>query len=65
MSEWLKVLKIGTRVRVKGKKNIDGQIIDWLTDDKKNMVGYLVKSDKGDPTLIMLALDDNFEVLRT
>jgi hypothetical protein len=59
------LLMIGTRIRVKGDKDIDGQIINWLTDDKKEIIGYLVKPDEGQPNLIALALDDNFEVLKT
>lgn len=57
------LLQIGTRIRVKGDKGIDGHIINWLTDDKKVIVGYLVKSDDDPSTLIALALDDEFEVL--
>lgn len=57
------LLMIGTKIRVKGDKDIDGHIINWLTDDKKEIKGYLVKSDENPSTLIALALDDNFEVL--
>lgn len=59
------LLMIGTRIRVKGDKDIDGRIINWLTDDKKEIMGYLVKPDESPPNLIALALDDNFEVLET
>lgn len=57
------LLMLGTRLRVKGDKDIDGRIINWLTDDKKVIVGYLVRSDEEPSTLIALALDDEFEVL--
>jgi len=58
------LLMISTRIRVKGDKEIDGHIINWLTDEKKEIVGYLVKSDEDPSTLIALALDDEFEVLK-
>jgi len=58
------LLMMSTRVRVKGDKDINGHIIKWLTDEKKEITGYLVESDEDPPRLIALALDDNFEVLR-
>jgi hypothetical protein len=58
------ILTIGTRVRIKrDKEHIDGKITNWLTDDKKVIVGYLVVSDNDPSTLIALALDDEFKVL--
>ena len=60
------ILIIGTRIRIKSDKGeIDGQIINWLTDDNKKIKGYLVKPDKEPSTLITLALDDDFEVIGT
>lgn len=63
--EW-NLLQIGTRVRVKGDKDIDGTIADWRTDDKdgeKVIVGYWVTPDNDPSRRIGLAFDDNFEVL--
>ena len=57
------LLQLGTRVRIKGDKDIDGKIINWLTDDKKVIGGYLVVPDNDPSSLIALALDDDFEVL--
>jgi hypothetical protein len=58
------ILMIGTRVRIKrDKEHIDGKITNWLTDDKKVIVGYLVVSDNDPYSLIALALDDEFKVL--
>lgn len=60
------LLQIGTRVRIKGDKDIDGTIIDWLTDDKdgeKVIVGYRVTPDNDPSSSINLASDDDFEVL--
>jgi len=58
------LLQIGTRVRIKrDKEHIDGKIINWLTDDKKVIVGYLVVPDNDPSSLIVLALDDEFKVL--
>ena len=57
------LLMIGTRIREKDDKDIDGHIINWLTDDKKVIVGYLVKADNDPSTLLAVALDDNIEVL--
>lgn len=58
------LLQIGTRVRIKGdKKDVEGTITHWLTDDKKVIGGYLVVSDNDPPTRIAIALDDDFEVL--
>ncbi|MFC1866143.1 hypothetical protein ACFLYB_05485 [Chloroflexota bacterium] len=57
------LLMFGTKVRVKGDKDIDGHIINWLADGKKEIVGYLIKSGDDPPTLIALAFDDKFEVL--
>ena len=59
------ILMIGTRVRIKkgDKEHIDGKIINWLTDDKKVIGGYLVIPDNAPSSRIALALDDDFEVL--
>lgn len=60
------ILMIGTRIRVKGDKDIDGHIINWLTDDEKVITGYLFKSDDDPPIFMPLLLDDKddiFEVL--
>ena len=60
------LLQLGTRVRIKGDKDIDGTIIDWLTDDKdgeKVTKGYRVRPDNDPSSRIALAFDDDFEVL--
>lgn len=65
MGKRLGLFLIGTRIRVKGDKNIDGHIISWLADDKREMTGYLVRSDEDPKTLIVVGFDDNFEVIGT
>ena len=61
-----KLLPMGTRVRIKGDKDIDGTITDCLTDDKngeKVTVGYRVTPDNNPSSPILLAFDADFEVL--
>jgi hypothetical protein len=58
------VLKIGTKVRIKGDRIKEGYIKNWLTDEKKVVVGYLVEPDNEPFSWYTFDLDDDrLEVL--
>ena len=59
----MKVLAIGTKIRLKGEEGdfIEGEIINYLTDDDRVIKGYVAKVH-GEECL-MIALDDEFEVI--
>jgi hypothetical protein len=64
MARKRKVLKIGTRVRIKGDGTKEGYVKNWLVDEKKAIVGYLVEPDNEPFSWYTFNLDDDrLEVL--
>jgi hypothetical protein len=61
MSRKWNLLQIGTRIRVKGKEDVEGTISDYVTDNGE-IKGYRVAANNG--LQLLIALDDKFEVLK-
>ncbi len=59
------IYNLGTRVRLKGDKDIDGTIINWTKDDNENINGYEVEPDDKSIFRMFIALDDNFEIIQS
>ena len=58
------LLQLGTRVRFTREENTDGTIISFWTNDKKVIIGYIVKLDNDPTNLQRVKLKDSFKVLR-
>lgn len=65
MNGW-NLIPIGAKVEINGKEPVQGIVINWLTDDSKEIIGYLVELKAEPPMLKLLVtcdLDDNIKVI--
>ena len=63
MSQKWNLLHLGTRVKYKGEKDVEGTIVKYVTDNDE-IKGYWVKPDDEAIGNLLIALDDDFEVLK-
>ena len=61
MSMKWKLLQFGTRIKIKGDKDVEGTIIEYLTDEGETK-GYIVKLDDG--SYIIIDLDAEIEAIK-
>lgn len=64
-SKW-NILRLGTKIRLKGKLREDDKdgIITWyLTDENKEIAGYAVTPNSDSLSMMFVAPDDEIEVL--
>jgi hypothetical protein len=57
------LLQLGTRIRYKGENDVEGAIIKYSTVEGERK-GYWVKPDDASIGNLLVALDDDFEVLK-
>ena len=61
MSMKWKLLQFGTRIKIKGDKDVEGTIFEYLTDEGETK-GYIVKLDDG--SYIIIDLDAEIEAIK-
>ena len=61
MSMKWQLLQFGTRIKIKGDKDVEGTIFEYLTDEGETK-GYIVKLDDG--SYIIIDLDAEIEAIK-
>ncbi len=64
MTRSCNLLRIGIKIRLKGRDNIDGIITTYWIDENHKIVGYIVKPVNRSLGTMKIALDDDIEVLK-